>query len=149
MDGVLRGSRFREVLSLTKLNEIAETGRCRMPSMYFFGTGIWQIDAEDCVDVLDGYIRYLNDIPNFEVVLLEDEGLFMENSCWHIKNNKHIMIHSWNAEKPIMVYSDQLVLIDEFQKHFDHLWSQINTAGVSKRRAVEMLTDIRDRCKRR
>ncbi|MEA5047802.1 MAG: helix-turn-helix transcriptional regulator [Eubacteriales bacterium] len=146
MDEVLLSSRFREVISLPKLKEIAETGRCKMPSMYFMDAGVWYLDAEDCVDILDGYIHYLEEVPDFQVILLSDENLFMPNSCWHIKNNKHIMIHSWDIDTPIMVYSDQLLLIDEFQSHFDHLWSQIHTAGVSKRVAVEALTTIRNLC---
>lgn len=145
MDGVLQSSRFREVLSLTKLNEIAETGRCRMPAMYFMNAGIWYLDAADCLHVLDGYIRYLEQLPTFEVVLLEDERLFMENSCWHIKNNKHVIIHSWNTERPIMVYSDQLLLIDEFQKHFDHLWSSIDAGSISKRNTILTLREYRAR----
>lgn len=146
MDEVLKSSRFREVLSLPKLEEIAETGRCKMPSMYFMDAGVWYLDAEDCVNILDGYIRYLVEEPDFHVIILTDDGLFMPNSCWHIKNNKHIMIHSWNIDTPIMVYSDQLLMIDEFQRHFDHLWSQINTAGASKRVAIETLSRVRNRC---
>ena len=145
MDEVLNNSRFREVLSLTKLREIVETGRCRMPSMYFFDAGIWYLDAQDCVNLLDGYIHYLKTNPNFHVVLLEDEQLFMPNSCWHIKNNKHIMIHSWNIDKPVMVYSDQLMLIDEFQRHFDSLWAQTDIYG-SKRHVIGELTALRNQC---
>ena len=145
MDEVLNNSRFREVLSLTKLREIVETGHCRMPSMYFFDAGIWNLDAQDCVNLLNGYIHYLETNPNFHVVLLDDEQLFMPNSCWHIKNNKHIMIHSWNIDKPVMVYSDQLMLIDEFQKHFDNLWAQTDIYG-SKRHVIGELTALRDQC---
>ena len=80
MDQVLLDSRFREVLSLAKLREIAATGRCRMPSMYFMDTGVWEMNAEDCVNILDGYIDYLERVPNFHVILLDDETLFM-NRC--------------------------------------------------------------------
>ena len=145
MDDVLNNSRFREVLSLSKLREIVDTGCCRMPSMYFFDAGIWYLDAQDCVNLLDGYIHYLETNPNFNVVLLEDEQLFMPNSCWHIKNNKHIMIHSWNIDNPVMVYSDQLMLIDEFQRHFDSLWSQTDIYG-SKRHVIGELTALRNQC---
>lgn len=145
MDEVLCTSRFREIVSLTKLREIAETGRCRMPSMYFMHAGIWYLDAEDCADILQGYIHYLKMVPDFHVILLEDERLFMPNSCWHIKNNKHVMIHSWNIDEPMMVYSDQLMLIDEFQHHFDHLWEQAGGSG-SKHRIMETLTALRDQC---
>ena len=145
MDAVLQTSRFREVLSLSKLREIAETGICRMPSMYFFWAGIWNLDAQDAVNIFDGYIYYLENTPNFQVILLEDEQLFSSNSCWHIKNNKHIMIHSWNIDEPMMVYSDQLMLIDEFQQHFDRLWQKTG-AGSSKRQVIRMLKSLRDQC---
>lgn len=143
MDAVLKNSRFREVLSLTMLHQIAKTGHCRMPSMYFMEAGVWNLDAEDCLDILDGYIHYLRSVPSFQVVLLEDEALFMPNSCWHIKNNKHVMIHSWNIDHPIMVYSDQLLLIDEFQRHFEHLWNKMNPTGASARVTIESLEEIR------
>ena len=146
MDEVLSHSRFREVLSLAKLREIAETGRCRMPSMYFMAAGTCCLDAQDCVNILDGYIRYLETIPDFQVVLLDDEQLFTANSCWHIKSNKHIMIHSWNIDEPMMVYSDQLMLIDEFQRHFEQLWQQ-TSAGVSKHRVIQTLSALRDQCR--
>ena len=146
MDQVLTDSRFREVLSLGKLREIARTGRCRMPSMYFMDTGVWELDAAACVNILDGYIDFLECVPNFHVVLLEDETLFMPNSCWHIKSNRHIMIHSWNTDEPVMVYSNQLMLIDEFQKHFDHLWDRVSLGGTSKRTAIETLRGLRDQC---
>lgn len=145
MDAVLQTSRFREVLSLSKLHEIAETGVCHMPSMYFMEAGTWNLDAQDCVNIFDGYIHYLETAPDFQVVLLEDEQLFSSNSCWHIKNNKHIMIHSWNIDEPMMVYSDQLMLIDEFQQHFDRLWQKTG-AGSSKRQVIKMLTSLRDQC---
>lgn len=145
MDNVFVTSRFREILSLPKLREIAETGCCRMPAMYFFGIGTWKIDAQDCVNILDGYIHYLETVPNFQVILLEDESLFLPNSCWHIKNNRHIMIHTWNIDDPMMVFSDQLMLIDEFQDHFEKLWE--NTGKLSSRQSViYTLAELRNKC---
>ena len=113
--------------------------------MYFMAAGTCCLDAQDCVNILDGYIRYLETIPDFQVVLLDDEQLFTANSCWHIKSNKHIMIHSWNIDEPMMVYSDQLMLIDEFQRHFEQLWQQ-TSAGVSKHRVIQTLSALRDQC---
>ena len=145
MDVVLQTSRFREVLSLSKLREIAESGVCHMPSMYFMEAGTWNLDAQDCVNIFDGYIHYLETASDFQAVLLEDEQLFSSNSCWHIKNNKHIMIHSWNIDEPMMVYSDQLMLIDEFQQHFDRLWQKTG-AGSSNRQVIRMMKSLRDQC---
>lgn len=145
---MMQDSRNREILCLPKLREIAQTGCCRMPSMYFFGAGVWTLDAEDCVNLFDGYIHDLNTYEAFQVVLLDDESLFMNNSCWHIKNNRHIMIHSWDIDHPIMVYSEEMLLIDEFQKHFDGLWNKIS-AGTTKKETIDKLTQLRDECAKR
>ena len=145
MDEVLKSSSFREVLSLTRLREIAKTGRCRMPGMYFMSPGIHEIGPATCVATLEGYIRYLKSSANLSVVILEDEELFRPNSCWHIKANKHIMIHSWNQAEPTMIYSDQLMLIDEFHRHFEGLWSRENRIGVSDRFAIETIQSVIDR----
>lgn len=146
-DENLKQSRFREILSLPMLRKIAAEGRCRMPAMYFFSAGICYLSPEDTVNLFDGYIDCLENVPGFQVVLLEDDSQFMPNSCWHIKNNKHIMIHSWNSERPMMVYSDQLMLIDEFQKHFNALWEKSDT-GETKRHTIEILRSIRDSVKK-
>lgn len=47
----------------------------------------------------------------------------------------------------MMIYSDQLILIDEFQNHFDRLWLRENKAGVSGRFAMETLQEIIRECK--
>ena len=145
MKGVMESSRFREIISLSKLKEIAESGVCRMPAMYFLETGIWEIDAQDCVNILNGYIHYLKDNPDFQVILLDIPELFISNSCWHIKSNKHIMIHTWEIDNPMMVYSDQLMLIEEFQQHFDRLWEKSMAAG-SRQHTIETLCALRDQC---
>jgi len=55
------------------------------------------------------------------------------------------MIHSWDAENPVMVYSDQLILIDVFQRHFENMWQKSN-AGTSKRHAIATLTELKNQC---
>ena len=55
------------------------------------------------------------------------------------------MIHSWNIDEPMMVYSDQLMLIEEFQRHFDSLWAQTD-GGHSRSHVIEVLTALRNQC---
>lgn len=138
-------SRNREVLSLPKLREITRTGQCRMPAMYFLSPGIYTMSPRECVNLFDGYIRWLESAPDFQVVLTEDAQIFMPDSCWHIKNNRHIMLHSWNIDDPLMVYSEEMLLIDEFQRHFDLLWNKISI-GNTKRSTIEQLKQLRDEC---
>lgn len=40
---------------------------------------------------------------NTNIKLLDGERLFSPNSCWHIKNNKYIMICFWNIDEPMIV----------------------------------------------
>jgi len=148
MAEVMRESVFREVLSLPRLREIVRTHKCRMPGIYFFHTGIHEIDASDCAALLEGYIRSLESEPNFFVILLDDEQLFMPNSCWHIKLNKHVMIHTWNSDDPTLIYSDQLLLIDVFQKHFIALWDRLTQVGSENRKTIEQLKALAAECRR-
>lgn len=149
MAEVMHESVFREVLSLPRLREIARTGTCRMPGIYFFNTGIHEIGAKDCAALIEGYIRTLETEPNFSVILLDDEQLFMPNSCWHIKLNKHVMIHTWNSDTPTLIYSDQLLLIDEFQKHFVSLWDRLTQIGSENRKTIEKLKTLAAQCRKR
>ncbi len=148
MGEVMRESVFREVLSLPRLREIARTGKCRMPGIYFFQTGIHEMDAQDCAALLEGYIRTLESEPNFFVILLDDERLFLPNSCWHIKLNNHVMIHTWNSDDPTLIYSDQLLLIDVFQKHFSALWDRLTQIGSENRKTIEQLKALAAQCRR-
>ena len=148
MAEVMRESVFREVLSLPRLREIVRTGKCRMPGIYFFQTGIHEMDALDCAALLEGYIRSLESEPNFFVILLDDERLFLPNSCWHIKLNKHVMIHTWNSDDPTLIYSDQLLLIDVFQKHFIALWDRLTQIGSENRKTIEQLKALAVQCRR-
>ncbi len=45
----------------------------------------------------------------------------------------------------MMVYSDQLMLIDEFQHHFDRLWTQTGAHG-GRHRVIDALKELRDQC---
>jgi hypothetical protein len=97
---------------------------------------------------LEGYIRSLESEPNFFVILLDDEQLFLPNSCWHIKLNKHVMIHTWNSDDPTLIYSDQLLLIDVFQKHFIALWDRLTQVGSENRKTIEQLKALAAECRR-
>ena len=66
LDETLRGSTvFREILSLSRLNKIAQEGSCRLPGLYFMKKGFTALDAPGCAAILSGYIQYLHTVPNF------------------------------------------------------------------------------------
>lgn len=146
MDRVLAGgTRFREVLSLARLNDIAERGACRMSGLYFMETGYADLDAQGCADVLEGYIDYLDAYPNFFVLILDDFARLHEGACWQLKRGHHIAINDWQAPSPVMVHSDQLAMIREFEAHFDRLWA-LGASGVGSRgNAILILQGTLDR----
>lgn len=143
------GARFREILSLARLNDIAERGTCRMSGLYFMELGYADLDAEGCARVLEGYIAYLNKYPNFSVLILDDFARLHEGACWQLKREHHIAINDWQSPRPVMVYSDQLMLLREFQAHFDRLWA-LGAGGAGGRgNAILILKDVLARLRAR
>ena len=145
LPGFMRSSRSREVLSLSMLEKIVETGRCRMPGMYFMTSGIAYIDREDIAALLDDLIRYLEEYPDFHILLLAEDSLFSPNSCWHIKSSKHVDIHTWNIDAPVLVVSDRVLMIEEFQHYFDAMWERTAT-GTTNKDTIRELQRLRDKC---
>ena len=139
------GSVFREILSLSRLNQIVRDGFCRMPGLYFMKKGFVHLDAQGCADVLCGYIRYLEAFPNFHLLILDDITLLHSDNCWQLKQNHHLAINCWSGRSPVMIHSDQLMLLREFQAHFDRLWAQ-GAGGIGSRaNVISILRDVAER----
>jgi hypothetical protein len=136
------GELFREVLSLKRLDDIARRGVCRMAGNYFMENGFVDLDTEGCLAILEGYAQYMETYPNFQLLILDDFATLNECSCWHIKQNHHIGINYWKQKEPVMVYSDQLMLLREFQTHFDKLWSTGAGAIGNQLNVVAVLRDV-------
>ncbi len=136
------GVAFREILSLKRLNEIALAGQCRMAGNFFMENGFVELDARGCADLLAGYIRYLEAYPNYRLLILDDFDVLHACSCWHIKQNQHISINYWSGTEPVMVYSDQLMLLREFQTHFDKLWASGEDGIGNQGNVIAILRDV-------
>ena len=139
------GVPFREIISLSRLNDIVLNGRCRMAGLYFAERGYIDLDAQGCTDVLNGYIEYLTNEPNFSLIILDDLTALHGNNCWHIKRSGHVSINNWQGCEPVMVYSDQLTLLREFQERFDQLWKQGADAAGSRANVISILRDAAER----
>lgn len=146
MDETLNGgSVFREILSLARLNQIAQDGFCRMPGLYFMNKGFVNLDEEGCIAILKGYIHYLNTVPNFHMLILDDISLLHVDNCWQLKQNHHVAINHWRDGEPVMIHSNQLLLISEFQKHFDSLWVQGNGCIGNRSGIIAVMQDVMER----
>jgi hypothetical protein len=146
MDGVLKaGSHYREILSLSRLNDIVLRGSCPMAGLYFMERGYIDLDAMGCAAVLNGYIRYLESTPNFSMLILDDLSVLHQNNCWHLKQNQSLGINYWQGREPVMIHSDQLTLLREFQTHFDKLWAQGAGAVGSRANVISILRDVAGR----
>ncbi|NLD59858.1 MAG: hypothetical protein GX647_09425 [Clostridiales bacterium] len=148
MDGVLcEGMVYREILSLPRLNDIALTGRCRMAGLYFMERGYIDLDAEGCAAILSGYIEYLQTVPSYHMLILDDLSLLHQNNCWHLKQNQSLGINYWQDKEPVMLHSDQLLLLREFQTHFDRLWARGEGYIGNRSNVVSILMDVLERLK--
>ncbi|NCB51661.1 MAG: hypothetical protein EOM54_07265 [Clostridia bacterium] len=143
------GSVFREILSLARLNQIVQDGFCRMPGLYFMNKGFVLLDAQGCVDILNGYIRCLETVANFHLLILDDIATLHSDNCWQLKQNRHLAINHWSGDEPVMVYSDQLILLREFQAHFDRLWVQGTRSIGNRVNVIAVLQEIIKRLEER
>lgn len=143
MDEALRGGAvFREILSLARLNNIAQDGCCRMPGLYFMNKGFVTLDAKGCAAILSGYLHYLYTVPNFHLLILDSITLLHADNCWQLKQNQHVAINHWSGTEPVMIYSNQLLLIREFQAHFDSLWARGQGCVGSRSGVTATLQDV-------
>ncbi|MGE4483690.1 MAG: helix-turn-helix domain-containing protein [Oscillospiraceae bacterium] len=143
------GSVFREILPLPRLNQSVQDGYCRMPGLYFMTKGFVQLDARGCLDILNGYISYLETVPNFHLLILDDISVLQKDACWQLKQNHHLAINHWSGPGPVMIYSDQLILLREFQTNFDALWAR-GLGGIGSRAGViAVLRDVAERLTKR
>ncbi|MDO4543558.1 MAG: helix-turn-helix transcriptional regulator [Clostridia bacterium] len=141
------GVPFREIISLARLCDIAQSGSCRMAGLYFAELGYVDLDRQGCIDIINGYIDYLANEPNFSLLILDALAELHGNNCWHIKRNGHISINNWQGKEPVMVYSDQLMLLREFQAHYDAMWAQGEGAIGSRANVISILKDVVGRMK--
>ena len=139
------GVLFREIISLSRLNDIVLHGHCRMAGLYFAEFGYVDLDTQGCVDILEGYLDYLENEPNFSLLILDDLAALHGNNCWHIKRSGHVAINNWQGKEPVMVHSDQLTLLREFQERFDKLWEQGAGAIGSRANVISILRDVVER----
>ena len=133
------GTVFREILSAEKLEKIVQNKHCCLPNVYLMGSGIVRIDAESCKDILLGYIEYLTHFPNFHLFIMDRIPVLSDNSCWHIKQNRHIAISAWDSESPTLMYSDQLILTYDYQRHFNDYWMQGNNSQGLREKTISQL----------
>lgn len=146
MDNVLATDvPFREILSMSRLNDIVSKGSCRMAGLYFMERGYIDLDTEGCIAILYGYIEYLKNVPNFNLLIVDDLNQLHRNNCWQLKQNYHLAINYWSGPEPIMIYSNQIMLLREFQTHFEMLWEQGQKSLPNRANVIAILQNIIDR----
>lgn len=133
------GTMFREILSAEKLEQIVCNQSCCLPNVYLMGTGMVTIDAESCKAILLGYIEYLTRFPSFHLFIMDRIPALSDNSCWHIKQNRHIAISAWNSDSPTFMYSDQLILTYDYQRRFNEYWIQGNNSQGLREKTISQL----------
>lgn len=146
MDECIRGgSEFREIISLARLNDIVLRGSCPMAGLYFAEQGYLDLDRQGCIDVLNGYIECLANDPAFSLLILDSLPELHGNNCWHIKRGSHVSVNNWQGGEPVMICSDQLMLLREFQTRYDELWARGAGAIGSRVNVLNILKDAVER----
>lgn len=136
------GVPFREIISLSRLNDIILRGSCRMAGLYFAETGYIDLDRQGCIDILNGYIHYIETVPAFSLLILDDLSELNGNNCWHIKRDCHVTVNNWDKKEPVMIYSDRIMLLREFQGHFEELWKKGSGSVGSRANVISILNNV-------
>lgn len=136
------GTVFREMIPMKRLKQIVADRCARMPGVYFMENGIVFLDRDGCIDLLRGYIDYMETTPTFNLMIVNEIAVLNEHSCWHMKQNQHISINTWERDEPSMIYSDQLIMTHEFQTQFNELWMQEGYSVGARQRTIRTLQTL-------
>jgi hypothetical protein len=137
-----RGTVFREVLSLKRLHHIVDTGQVTMPALFFMNKGVIHVGLQGSIDMLKGYIDYLNRYENFNVTVVDEIPGLNAHCCWRLKQNHHIAMNYWACEEPFLIYSDHLILTYEFQAHFNNIWMKSGYSAGGRANTIAILNDV-------
>lgn len=120
-----RGTIFREIISSESIKGMVVNGSCELPSIYFMDTGKMLIDKRLCAAILKGYARMLKTYPNYHLAIAQklDEN---QQGTRHIKHSRHITLSPWKSARPMLIYSDQMIMIHEFQTYYNELWMSLS-----------------------
>jgi hypothetical protein len=129
------GVQFREIISADFLKNMVVNGCCELPSMYFMDTGKTLLQAKSCAALLAGYIRKLKSYPNYNLYVAPhlDET---QMGTRHIKHGRHVTLNPWK-EEPKLIFSDQMIMIHEFQTYFNELW--MNLSAGTRENSISLL----------
>jgi hypothetical protein len=56
---------------------------------------------------------------NLSITMQLDEN---QQGTRHLKHGRHITLNPWKRAQPMLIYSDQIIMIHEFQMAFNELW---------------------------
>lgn len=141
------GAVFREIISCEFLKSMTANGSCELPSMYFMDTGKTRMDAESCKDLLRGYIKKLYTFPNYHLSIAQPLREDQQGTR-HIKHGRHITLNPWKSAQPMIIYSGQMIIIQEYQTSFNELWTSLST-GTRENTAVVLEMMLQENGKNR
>lgn len=130
------GAIFREIISAEFIKNMVINGTCELPALYFMDTGNARIGHKACIGILKGYIRMLKTYPNYHLSIARqlDEN---QQGTWHIKHGRHITFNPRKEAQPMLIYSDQMIMIHEFQMVFNELW--VNLSAGTRENTISLL----------
>ncbi len=127
-DGSLkRGMTLRELVPLSLLDSVVTNGVCTMFGEDFLEPGEVMIGTDTCVDLLEGYSRYLNIYPDFSLRLVGSFPETFEDSQCMLKENRQVLITKRRQdETESYAVSQQMVFLQGVSQVFEQLWEGLD-----------------------
>lgn len=138
MDEALGGGAvLRIILRLSRLKQILQEGKCRLPGYLLLQDGIATMNAAALAASLEGMVDYLTKFPDsIHLYITNNTEPFIEGNCWHMKRNHHSCIASLAQDTPGVLYTDEPALAHAFLARFHALWQNGTKVLGSRERTV-------------
>lgn len=138
-EGLANGLHLKELLPLAPLCEVMETGSATVPGEDFFETAGVKLHDEVCLDLLEGYIHYLNAYPNLSIRFFRALPQSIADSWCLIKDDEcFVMEKRKNIEQKYLI-SRHIVLLQGVAKTYNDVWEKLDYAAHGKEATLSYL----------
>lgn len=128
-EGLRYGLTLKELTPIAPLCDVTEKGCCTVAGEDFMETAAIQLDAKICLDLLEGYIHYLNVYPNFSIRFFYSLPQGFEDNFCLMKEDECFLMRKRLKDGERHLLSQQIALLQGVAYVFDDTWKSLDYAA--------------------
>lgn len=138
-EGLRYGLTLKELMPIAPLCDVTEKGCCTVAGEDFLETAAIRLNAKICLDLLDGYIHYLNVYPNFSIRFFYSLPEGFEDSFCLMKENECFLMRKHLKDREIHLFSQQIALLQGVANIFNDIWKNLDYAARGREATLHYL----------